>query len=86
MGVLKWHREGKAVTSFFLYISLLCEQGKQPELRNSSIIKLRDVIHCLSPRCICQFPTHNMSCTLCLPFIKIITHANDVLNMLIKSD
>ena len=82
MGVLKWHREGKAVTFF---LSLLCEQGKQPELRNSSIIKPRDVIHCLSPRCICQFPIHNMSCTLCLPFIKIIAHANDILNMF-KSD
>ena len=83
MSVLKWHREEKAVTPFFL--SLLCEQGKQPELRNSSIIKPRDVIHCLSPRCICQFPINNMSCTLCEPFIKIITHANDVLNMF-KSD
>ena len=73
------------MTSFF-FISLLCEQGKQPELRNSSIIKPRDVIHCLSPKCICPiFPIHNISCTLCLPFIKIITHANDVLNRF-KSD
>ena len=66
--------------TFFLLL-LLCEQVKQPELRNSSIIKPRDVIHCLSLRCICQFPTHNMSCLLCLPFIKIITHANNVHNM-----
>ena len=51
MGVLKWHREGKAVTFFF---KLFFEQGKQPELRNnnSSIIKPRDLIHCLSLRCI----------------------------------
>ena len=34
MGVLKWHREGKAVTLFLLL--LLSEQGKQPELRNGS--------------------------------------------------
>ena len=47
MGVLKWHREGKAV-KFFLLLLLLCEQGKQHELRNSSIIKPTDVIHCLS--------------------------------------
>ena len=83
MCVLKWHWEGKAVTFFLLL--LLCEQGKQYEVRNSSIIKPRDVVHCLSLRCICPFPTHNMSCILCLPFIKIITHANDVLNMF-KSD
>ena len=54
MGVLKWHRKGKAVTFFFL-LFFLCEQGKQPELRsnnNSSIIKPRDVIHCFSLRCI----------------------------------
>ena len=53
MGVLKWHREGKAVT-FFLKLLFLCEQGKQPDLRNnnSSSIKPRDVIHCLSLRCI----------------------------------
>ena len=50
MGVLKWHKEGKAVIFFLLL--LLCEQWKQPELRNSSIIKPRDVIHCLSLRCI----------------------------------
>ena len=82
MGVLKYHREGKAMT-FFFSLLLRWEQGKQPELSNSSIIKPRDVIHCLSLRCIYiyQFPTHNMSCILCLPFIKIIIHANDVLNM-----
>ena len=78
MGVLNWLREGKAVTFFLLLLLLLCQQGKQPELCNSSIIKPRNVIHCLSLRCKYQFPTHNMSCILCLPFIKIITHANDV--------
>ena len=83
MGVLKWPREGKAVTFFKTIIFI--EQGKQPELCNSSIIKPRDVIYCWSLRCICQFPTHNMSCILCSTFIKIITHANDVLNM-IESD
>ena len=67
--------------TFFFLLLLLCVQGKQPELRNSSIIKPRGVIHSLSLRCICQFPTHNISCILCLSFIKIITHANDVLNM-----
>ena len=51
MGVLKWHREGKAVT-FFKLLLLLCKKGKQPELSNGSIIKPRDVIHCLSLRCI----------------------------------
>ena len=51
MGVLKYHREGKAMT-FFFSLLLRWEQGKQPELSNSSIIKPRDVIHCLSLRCI----------------------------------
>ena len=35
----------------------------------------------VTKRYICQFPTHIMSCILCLPFIKIITHANGVLCM-----
>ena len=52
MGVFKCHREGKAMTLIFLKLLLGWEQGKQPELRNSSIIKPRDVIHCLSLRCI----------------------------------
>ena len=51
MGVLKYHREGKAMT-FFFPLLLRWEQGKQPELSNSSIIKPRDVIQCLSLRCI----------------------------------
>ena len=29
----------------------------------------------------CLFPAHNMSCILCLPFIKFIAYANDVLDM-----
>ena len=70
----------------FFFLLLLCEQRKQPQSgTNSSIIKSRDVIHCLSLGCICQFPTHNMSCILCLPLINIITHANDALNIF-KSD
>ena len=69
-------------TPYFIIVSkIIAMQAREtPELSNSSIIKPRDVIHCLSLRCICQFPTHNMSCILCLPFIKIIIHADDVLN------
>ena len=49
---MTWGREGSDIFYLLLFILLLCEQGKQPELCNSSIIKPRDVIHCLSLRCI----------------------------------
>ena len=44
MGFLKWHREGKAV-NFLKLLSLLCDQGKQLQLRKSSITNPRGVIH-----------------------------------------
>ena len=62
---------------------MLCKQGKQPELRNSNIIKPRDLIHhvCHLDVYVYFLLTIIMSCILRLPIIKIITYANDVLNM-----
>ena len=54
MDVLKWHREGKAVTIFLNHF-LICEQGKQTELRNSSRDKGQETLFT-----VCHLDTYAM--------------------------